>query len=186
MLKQKTSRDQSVLANPRKILLVYEDGPAREHAIRSTPDLVELHPIESGSRVAWRSFAELSDAARAAESATDAATADLVIFAISTKGDLPQEIKLWIETSLVKRSEREGAIVCLVARHAIPGELAGVKEIYLRHVAHRAGMDYLSQIPSASAITMPDSLDSYTERSRQITSLLADILGPTPARRLHP
>jgi hypothetical protein len=37
-------------------------------------------------------------------------------------------------------------------------------------------MDYVTQLPQDIARSMPDSLDSYTERADQVTSLLDDIL----------
>ena len=51
------------------------------------------------------------------------------------------------------------------------------KYIYLRTVAHNAGMDYLTQIPQTiSSRGIPDSLDSYSKRAGHVTSVLDDIL----------
>ena len=84
--------------------------------------------------------------------------------------------KLWIERWLGKRREREGAIVGLVSGQTAPCATAGLKEIYLRHIAHRAGMDYLSRTTPTAPFAMPDSLDSFCNRARQVTSVLDDIL----------
>lgn len=176
MVKRSPDAIGSDLKEQRLIVVVYENNAAREHAMRSAPDLAESSQCETASIVQWWSFAGLSDSARAAEAAIKAAAADVVIFAISPAGDLPREIKLWTENWIAKRSEREGAIVGLVAGHVSPGELACLKEIYLRHMAHRARMDYLREVPSALARAMPDSLDSYRERARQVTSVLDEIL----------
>jgi hypothetical protein len=160
----------------RRIVVVYENVAAREHALRSAPDLIETGLGESAQGIAWLSFTGLSEVVAAGEAANKAAAADLVVFAVSPGEDFPGDVKLWIETWVTKRSDREGAIVGLLAREATPGEIACLKEIYLRQVAHRAGMDYLSQIPSGLGKAIPDSLDSYRDRARQVTSVLDEIL----------
>ena len=113
-----------------------------------------------------------------------AATADMILFSMSSAGDLPHEVKLWIERWLNRRSEREGALIGLVTdRPANPFEIASLKEVYLRHTAHRAKMDYLShEIPTARK-AIPDSIDSYNRRAGQMTSVLDQILRnqPTPS-----
>ena len=94
-----------------------------------------------------------------------------------------------MERWICQRSEREGALVGLVLadRHSRPGEIACLKEIYLRHAAHRAGMDYLSQVPPVLPKAMPDSLDMYRERAGQVTSVLDEILrtGLPPSAQLR-
>jgi hypothetical protein len=50
------------------------------------------------------------------------------------------------------------------------------KFVYLRAAAHRAGMDYWTSIPQNLARSVPDSLDSYSERATQVTTLLDEIL----------
>jgi hypothetical protein len=37
-------------------------------------------------------------------------------------------------------------------------------------------MDYLTKVPLDISFSIPDSLESYTERACQVTSLLDDIL----------
>ncbi len=114
----------------------------------------------------------LIDSAQATELADKAAYADYVVFASACEGDLPRELKIWIEGWLTKRGEREGTLVGLMEQHTRPFEIASLKEIYLRHVAHRAGLDYLSHVPSRKSKALPNSLDSYQERARQMTSVL--------------
>jgi hypothetical protein len=41
-------------------------------------------------------------------------------------------------------------------------------------------MDYLTQVPQDITFAIPDSLDSYTKRADQVTSLLDDILHRQP------
>jgi hypothetical protein len=159
---------------------VYESPAAREHAINTSPRLAELCSgsggDEGGDYGYWCSFAAVSDPGIATIATDKALVAELVIFAVTPGGDLSPEIKTWIEGWVGRRAEPEGAVVGLVTRPSVPGEIACLKEIYLRHVAHRAGMDYLSNVPPVVPEPMPDSPESYVRRAGQITSVLDEIL----------
>ena len=75
------------------------------------------------------------------------------------------------------RGEREGAIVGLVTEKPAPAMgVASLKEVYLRHTAHRARMDYLSHVVPTELRAMPDSLDAFRQRAGQVTSVLDQIL----------
>lgn len=176
MARPRPDKGLSEFNERRRIVVIYEDGAARAHAFQVAPKLPQPGRRETRSIVQWWSFSKLAQPAPASEAAAKAAGADIVIFALSPGGDLPGDIKLWIESWIPKRSEREGTIVGLLARTAGSCEIAGLKEVYLRNAAHRAGMDYLSEFPSGVAKVLPDSLDSYRERAGQVTSLLDDIL----------
>src|SRR5205085_6805218 len=119
-----------------------------------------------------RSFADLEDARSARDAATKAAGADLIVFATARQGEIPGLVKDWVETWLGQRGDREGALVGLMD----PGpRLSGLSEnkfIYFRNVAHRGGMDYLTQLPQEISRAIPDSIDSYSERADQVTSVL--------------
>ena len=58
------------------------------------------------------------------------------------------------------------------------------KCLYLRAVAHRAGMDYLTQVPEQLGRVFPESLDFYSERAAQMTDVLEEILQQHPPPRL--
>jgi hypothetical protein len=61
-----------------------------------------------------------------------------------------------------------------------PHEMASFREIYLRHIARRAGMDYLSRGAPTATKAIPDSIDSFSERAGRVTSVLANILHKHP------
>src|ERR1039457_89077 len=158
-------------------LVLYENLAAREQAVRFCEQLTAHSADEPQPSVKWCSFESLRKAGNSNKAATVAAQAELIIFAITFTGDLPEEIKVWTESWLSKRGEREGALVGLVLGHpSKPWEAAGLKEIYLRHLAHRAGMDYLSQVPGKFLETMPDSLESFSQRAGQVTPVMDEIL----------
>ncbi len=81
-----------------------------------------------------------------------------------------------MESWLQQRGDREGTLVGLMApSEEYPGG-EGQKHYYLRNAAHRGALDYLTHIPQDISRPIPDSLDSYTARADQVTSLLDDIL----------
>ena len=118
------------------------------------------------------------------EAALKAACADLIIFSAAPEGDFPVALKAWIETWLSKRGDREG-MLCRPNRPVSRSHRReGQKHQCLRNAAHHGAMDYLTQIPQDIAFSIPESIDSYTQRADQVTSLLDDILHqqlPPPA-----
>ena len=159
-------------------LVLYEDAPAREFAARASRVLSASPSSEESRQVFWHSFSALADAATSRDLATLATQADLIVFSAPRTGDWPTELKLWIESWILQRGEREGVIVGILIPEDPTGsvEIASLKEVYLRHAAHRAGMDYLNEVPPGISHAIPDSLDSFSARAGQITSLLDEIL----------
>jgi len=169
---------ESAAPPKRRVVAVYENNPAREHALRFCDDLAGK---PSDLDIHWCAFNVLRDPQHGTEAANRAATADMILFAVTSEGDLPGEVKLWIERWLNRRGEREGALVGLVMdRPDSPFEIATRKEIYLRHTARRAQMDYLSHENPTPRKAMPDSLDSFSQRADEMTSVLDQILQTRP------
>jgi hypothetical protein len=160
------------------VVVVYETPAIREHAVRFCERLAEEQK-SAAMEMNWWPFHLLGHPASAGDAVQKASNADILIFAMDASGDLPQEIKLWIERWLNKRGEREGALVGLLncEEHH---EVASFREIYLRHIARRAGMDYLSHAVPTVGRAIPDSIDSFSERARRMTSVLDNILHKHP------
>ena len=158
------------------VLVVYEDATARERAVSFCDQLVGRFWAKCEFDVSWWAFALLDQASAAKDAAAKAAQADLIVFSANPEGDFPRPVKAWIETWLSQRGDREGMLVGLMDSLADPAGREGQKHHCLRTVAHRGAMDYLTQVPQDISRSIPDSLDSYTERADQVTSLLDDIL----------
>jgi len=132
---------------------------------------------DHGPNVKCYLFEELAIPARMDEAAKAAVDAELLVFAVTPEGDLPPAIKLWTEGWLSRRENLDGYLVGLVLEEGAEVRgVAGLKEVYLRHLAHRAGMDYLSHFPSGKAKVIPNSLDDFNQRAEQMTPLLDEIL----------
>jgi hypothetical protein len=169
------------------IVVVYEDSAARERGVVFCDQLVGRFWERFEFEVSWWSFAMLGQAAAAEEAIANTARANLIVVATTPEGDFPVPVKSWLEASLRSRGEREGMLAGLIALSAEPGGWEGRKHHYLRNAAHRGAMDYLTQVPLDIAHAVPESLDSYTSRADQMTSLLNGILHqPVPPPHLVP
>ena len=162
------------------VVAVYEDSAARERVVGFCDQLVGRFWARFEFDVSWWSFATLGEPTAASEAAEKAARADLIVFSATPEGEFPARVKDWIETWLIRRGDREGMIAGLLEPTENSNAREGHKHLYLRNAAHRGAMDYLTQVPHDLSRSIPDSLDSYTERADQVTGLLDDILHQQP------
>ena len=169
------------------VVAVYEDLAARERAVGFCDQLVRRFWARYEFDVNWWSFSLLDQPVSAKAAAEKAARADLILFSATAHGEFPARVKAWVESWLEQRGEREGMLAGLLEPAASPSGPEGQRHHYLRHAAHRGALDYLTQLPPDLSRTIPDSLDSYTRRADEVTSLLDDILHqPTPPPHLVP
>ncbi len=162
------------------VVVVYEDSAARERAVGFCDQLVGRFWAKCEFDVSWWPFAMLEETRAAKEAAEKAAGADLILFSATPEGDFPLAVKAWIEAWLNQRGEREGMLVGLMEPLADPAGREGLKHHCLRNAAHRGAMDYLTHVPQDISLSIPDSLECYTKRADQVTSLLDDILHQQP------
>ena len=158
------------------MVAAYEDAAARERAVGFCDQLVGRFWTQVEFDVSWWSFVSLEEVNGAREAVQKAAQAEVIVVSAAPEGDLPAAVKAWIEAWLGLRGEREGVLAGLTGSVDAPHVEEGPKHLYLRRAAHLAGLDYLTQVPSHISRAIPDSLESYTERADQVTSLLDGIL----------
>ena len=158
------------------VVVVHEDTPARERAVGFCDQLVTRFWEKCEFEVSWWPFDMLEEAASAQEAAEKAARADLILFSAASQGDFSRAVKGWIKGWLDHRGEREGMLIALMEPVGDASGREGPRHRCLRDAAHHGAMDYLTHFPQDLSRSMPDSLDSYTERADQVTSLLDGIL----------
>ena len=170
------------------VVVIYEDVAARENAVKFCDHLVDRFWARYEFDVSWWQVSDLSLARSGENAARKAVHADLIVVATSPATGVPEELREWIEGWLNRRGDREGALVGLTDPGMVQCGASVEKHVYLRNAAHRAGLDYLTQIPqSISALSIPDSLDSYNQRADKVTSVLDGILRQkTPPPQLLP
>lgn len=154
------------------VLVIYENADAQETAVTFCDSLVRKFWNDFDFEVNWWAFHLLDASNAAAEAAEKAGQANLIVLASCPDGDLPFGLKSNLEVWLRRRGTREGVLVGL----GDPGGRANLKFSYLRNLAHRSGMDYLTELPQSLSRSIPDSLDSFDQRATAMTSVLDEIL----------
>jgi len=162
-------------------VVVFECEETRDKAVSFCNRLVDRFWTQMGFEISWWSFDMLRDATLGGEAAAKAAKSRLIIFATTAEGEMPFHVFEWVEKWVGQRSDQEGALVGLADRETSLTGVASAKHVYLREIAHRAGMDYLTKVPD-NLSACPDSPESCAERAHTQTTLLEEILNrPTPA-----
>jgi hypothetical protein len=161
------------------IVVVCEDELTHSQAVSVWDRLIKQFWAEIEFDFHWCQFANLLDPSNALDAANAAARADLIVLSTHAGEELPEHVTSWIETWLDKRENREGALIALVGREQEPSTGAMAKHLYLREVAHRANMDFLSEIPTSIRRGIPESPEWFNERAGQVGSTLGDILSRT-------
>jgi hypothetical protein len=163
----------------RTVVVVYEDPSTREKGVEFCSRLVQRLWTQGELEVSWWPFLMLQRPPSDQEATKKAIAADLIVFAARPEGKLSPEFRAWVESWLYQRGEHEGVMVDLIG----PGAEAEDKHVYFRNVAHRGGMDYLTEDTEDFTWAIPDSPDSYCERAQQVTGVLEDILRRPPITR---
>ena len=158
------------------VVVIYEDTAAREQAVDFCDQLVKRFWASFEFEVSWWSFGLLQNEPVAMEAAEKAARADLVILSALQHEDFPVRVKGWMESWLSRRGDREGILAGLLGPGLAESGLEAPQHLYLRQVAHRGAMDYLTQVPQNILRSIPESPESYTTRAAQVTSVLDEIL----------
>lgn len=157
----------------RLVVVVYGGAQARPSAVSFCEKLVQRFWTRFDFTMKWWSFDQLGDGCVYQEAAQAAAEADIIAVAAGSKHSLPSQTEAWIEAWLILRKEREGTLACVVGDSVIENPPV---QRHLRKVAHRAGMDFLTDVPEQMSDPFADSLEVYTARAKEMTSFMDHIL----------
>ncbi len=158
-------------------LVVCEDELAHARALSICENLTRRFWGEIEFALSWWLFTNLECAVNAEEAAHVAMEADMIFLATQPHGDFPEKVISWIETWAKRRGDREGALVWITGDESAPS--GGPRQLYLRQVAHRAGMDFLSEIPESPAPALPESPEWFANRARAMGTVMDGILKQT-------
>jgi len=156
-------------------VMIYEDIPTREEAVKFSDAMVRRFWSRYEFDFGWWSLAHLETVESARLAAEKAVLADLIVFSLKPHGPMPDCVLSWVDDWIHRRGDREGALAGLLDPAAGPIGITTEKYLYVRSLAHRAGMDYLIRVPD-DITAFPNSLDSYSERARQKTNVLDEIM----------
>jgi hypothetical protein len=158
------------------VLAVYENAAARELAMQFCDTLVQRFWSELSFELSWCDWTALEETESSKEAARKAREADLIVTATSSRGIIARHVKTWLELALRDRGDHEGVLVGLPVAEAESTCEVGAMQVYLRKLAHDAGMDYLTAVPQSLPDRVPESVESCHQRATQITSVLDTIL----------
>jgi hypothetical protein len=128
-----------------RVFVAFEDQNTRVQAWQLYRHLAEDLAKDLELTSAFCDFEALGDKLSGNETILAAAEADLILFSMRSGSGLPQEIKSWIESWVPKRRTEDGGLFLLFEHSDNPAPNQTAIQSYLREVARRAGMDFLSQ-----------------------------------------
>jgi hypothetical protein len=138
-------------------VIVSEDLPRGVLAKHLYDDLVDQMGEELAFTYEVWPYRGLKDPQLRDLAARDAAEADVILFAISGREDLPEEVKTWMQTWLGV-SDRPGALVLLSDQNNGSGEYLENIRSYLRERASKAGLEFLANTEAGASEECEDVL----------------------------
>lgn len=162
------------------MVVLYDDSATRQRAMEVCDHLAKRFWSEVELKFHWWRTDFLEDAGMAATAADNSRNADFIVVCIAPDGELSPVLRHWFDDWVPQREGREGALIDLTPAHGPSPLTAQRKKMFLRDVAHRAGMDYLSHFPPLINRSLPDSFEMASLRATQMTAVLDGILQHSP------
>jgi hypothetical protein len=157
------------------VVIAYEDFATGRHAQETFDFLARnLEPELILDSQMWK-FDVLGNAKLREMATRDAAEADLIMISTHGEGDLPPEVKGWVD-EWIGRLCSAMALVKLTDRHLGGHPQDDVIRAYLQTVAHRAGMDFFAQPDEWPDRHEDFSLQQISERAHATSTLMARFL----------
>ena len=134
--------------SPRSVfqaVIAYEDFDAGRRAM----DVCKLLVAQLGNEVQFRCSMWKFEVLRCPKlqriAVGDARDADMILVATGSSGELPAEVKRWVESWVPERQGQAAALLALLQGTAMEGTDPVAAENYLRAAAIEAGIDFLPQ-----------------------------------------
>lgn len=167
------------------VAVIFEDSRAQERAITFCDCLVRKFWSDFEFDVSWWAFDGLGEPESAEEALKKSLGAHVIVFSVQSESQVPAHVQRWTNSWLERRGEREGAFVGLLNAVRDSNDNPVAAQGFLRQLAHRAGMDFLTEVPQNLARRFPETLESCSERAHQVTTVLDGILhGSAPSPRV--
>lgn len=167
------------------VVVAYEDRVTRDRMIRIHDRVKASLQEKVEFRFNWWRFDHLKDSELFAEAVRSAVAADLIVFSAHAGGQFPRHITAWINAWAKQRDCRPGALGALIGLKNDAQSGITPRHFYLRQLAERTGMDFLSQ----AAIPLPaeqyGSVDNVLDRAAASSRLLEDILAQPHPRHFE-
>ncbi|MCW5553817.1 MAG: hypothetical protein KIS67_16865 [Verrucomicrobiae bacterium] len=166
------------------VVVLYDDAPTRQRAMGLCNRLVQRFWEEVEIRFHWWRSDFLVDDLMRTTATQDAVGADFIVVSSRPEQQFSPFVVKWFEDWIRQREGREGAFLDLTEPEAGSADNVQRRQLHLRRLAHRAMMDYLTQVSQIMDGPLPDSFESVEHRAAQITSVMDQILHLPPPPRL--
>jgi hypothetical protein len=133
-----------------RIFAVYEHDLNRKRAQLMQEELTRRLGHSFNFSVSWWRLKSYWHPKMRQVAADAISKADIILFALRPGGELPQTLTKWIEERLFHKTTHRVALLALVKTGGMIVPLLSPAEIYLRHLASRAGLDCLCYSDSIS------------------------------------
>lgn len=160
------------------VFVAYDDLPARKRATAVCDFITARFWPEIEFDLHWCGLDRLGSPECARKAVDCASNARIVIIATSARDDIPAPVASWLNEWCVQRHGREGALIGLIDESAESQRREAVDH-FLRAIAHRAGLDYLTHAPESGLALIPDESDWIIAKAEGMSSVLDGILSKT-------
>jgi len=167
------------------VTVLYEDTEVRERAMQMCDHLMRQFWSDIEFDFDWWRVGFLEDAILAHQAGSHMADADVLILAMHGAGELPATLTNCLEVGMAERGVRQRAFIALFDDELKRTPAVIRNDLYLRSLAQRHGMEYLTEAPAVLPGALPDSLDVFSERAEEHTSIMENILRQTPPSEMR-
>lgn len=166
------------------VVVLYDDASTRDRAMGVCHRLVQRFWEEVELQFHWWRSDFLEDEAMRCTATQDAVRADFIVVSSRPEQQFSPFVLKWFQDWIRQREGREGAFLDLTEPQAGSAGNVQRRQLHLRRLAHRAMMDYLTQMSPIMDGPLPDSFESVEHRAARITSVMDQILHLPPPPRL--
>jgi hypothetical protein len=172
--------EQSEAKENCSVVVIYEDATTRQRAMDACDFLMQQLWLEVEFDFHWWRADFLEHAPMAQAAAEQAVNADFVIVSSKAENEPSSTMKAWFESWIEDRHGRDGALLDLTTTGLTDTGNIWPTAMFLRGVARRAMLDYLTTTPQTMTGTLPSSYEEVEWRASQVSSLLDEILRQPP------
>jgi len=155
---------------PFDLVVAYEDTETRSRALHLYDHLAQQLLDDYDFQCSWWKFDHLSNLTLRQQAADAAIEANMVIFSLRVREELPRAHTLWLEDWILRRHHRKAALVAIIAGVGGQEREAGHLLAYLQNAARLARMDFFNH-----TFELPQP-----PREMPVVQLAAQVPVPTP------
>jgi hypothetical protein len=165
------------------IVGVYQDVASRSWAMQ-TCQRATLLAGEKRVQDLWFNAHSLSDTGILLEAIRAVLVADVIVISVYAENELPIGLYVWVQAWLPRRLSRRGVLAALVAVPEPPDSTSVRTMKYLRAVAHKGKLDFISQEGKRLASSIASSMKLIAEHGGTDVPALQELQASVNPQRI--